>query len=290
MRRYIFLFLLVFPSVIHAGELRLVPDSLPIREGEPASFTVYANTENETINASETTVLFDEDFLTFTNAKDNDSSILFWITRPEVCNNSEVCFSGISPGGFAGENEKIASLIFTPKQSGTTTLSLPKARMLLHDGKGTDIPVQSQSLQVFIEKRIGAASTGDSLEIVDTEPPEVFSPKVVTHPDVYDGKYVLIFDTKDKQTSVVAYYVKEYTFPGLSFLARWHKADSPYILRDQLLQSTIEVKAIDEEGNERVMTLLAENPPNYSFVWWVTLFILLGCFVGILLRKKHILT
>jgi hypothetical protein len=179
--------------------------------------------------------------------------------------------------------------MFTPLRAGTTTLSLLSPRLLRHDGKGTDINVVTESIQIVIEEPLGNVG-GASKEPLDTEPPEVFTPKLIADPSVYDGQFVLVFDTKDKHTKVASYLVREFRHPLLAWFADWSVAESPYLLKDQSLSSHIEVKAIDSAGNERVMKVLPQAPggPSWSLVGVIGLALsfLIGC-VAYLKRRKR---
>lgn len=283
-----FLLLLLMPLSLSAATVRLVPSSLPVRVGTPVTLTIFADTANEAVNAIEGSLVYDEDYLTFTEASDKDSSILFWIAYPKQCALKTICLSGISPGGFNGPAHTIASVTFTPKQIGTTTVSLAPIRILKHDGKGTDTDVLSEPLGLVIEEKL----SGDVLQLtqeIDTEPPEVFSPYIVADPLVHDGAFVLIFETKDKQTKIAGYQVREYGHPFLAWLARWKEAESPYVLRDQDLQSFVEVKAIDALGNERIMTIPPGSPatlPSLYVAVILGLFILLGSVLIFRLKRN----
>jgi hypothetical protein len=272
--------LLCFPLTLQAAALRIVPDSLPVLVGSPVSFVIEADTQGKAVNAVETSFIYDEAFFQFEGAQDAESRILFWVSGPRVCGAGRVCFSGITPGGFSGNSQEIVSLTFTPTRAGTTTLSLLVPRLLQHDGKGTDLAVESESIQIVVEETQGNADVSVR-DRVDTEPPEVFTPQVITDPQLYDGRSVLIFDTKDKQTVVVAYFVREFSHPWLAWLSDWKLAESPYLLTDQSLSSYIEVKAVDSAGNERKMTVLPQVAESFLWRFFGLVLGIIALFIGI---------
>jgi hypothetical protein len=253
----VFIFL---PLVGNAASLRLELGEVPVRVGQPVTVSVFVDESAVKVNALESSLAYDSDALKFTGSSDTDSVINFWIKYPYVC-GSEICFSGIAPGGFVGNNQAITSLEFVPNKSGTTTIELKDYQLLAHDGKGTDVPISHSRLEFFIEPSSAEFTPTNDL---DAEPPEPFTAFVAKDEAVEDGLYVVIFDTKDKQTSVAGYYVKEYRIPLFSWLALWREAESPFVLKDQTLSSVIEVKAVDQSGNERVSVVL---PQSNSFAY-----------------------
>jgi hypothetical protein len=270
MWRFLLLTLFILPLSLEAASIRIVPDVLPVRVGTPVTLTVYADVVEDTVNAIDAVFVYDE-ALTFVDATDNDSSVLFWITYPTLCTSTTVCLSGIAPGGFTGPAHIIASLTFMPQTVGTTTVSLDPVSLLAHDGKGTAVPVSHPPLTLFVEEPLPGAIA--PVTYTDTEPPEAFTPEVIADPDVYDGAYVLVFETKDKQTKIVSYYVKEYTNPIVAWFAPWRVAQSPYQLTDQSLQSFVAVKAVDEAGNERTMVVQPKTPYAIPHRYWIAVFI-----------------
>ena len=284
MYRILFLLLCVTPTSLMAANIRVVPDVLPLRVNTPVTLTVYADVVHEVVNAVEASLIFDEK-LTYLDASDTDSSVLFWIKYPAVCSGKTVCFSGIAPGGFTGPSHVLASLTFVPKQVGTTTVSFDSIQVLRHDGKGSPVPVATESVHFYIEAELLGAITPATA--VDTEPPEAFTTEIVSNPTIHDGAYVIVFETKDKQTKIVSYLIKEYFHPWLQWFTPWRPAESPYVLHDQTLSSYIAVRAVDEAGNERVMIVKPSQslsvPPHYS----ITTLALVFAGGGISVYRRH---
>ena len=76
---------------------------------------------------------------------------------------------------------------------------------------------------------------------------------------IYGGAWVAVFNTSDTGSGIDHFEISE---GG----QRFTRAESPYLLKDQSRTATIEVKAIDYAGNERVETIPAELPAKYSSV------------------------
>lgn len=282
MWRLFLLLVCVVPFSLEAATVRVVPDVLPVRVGTPVTLTLYVDTPDEVINAMEASFNYEQK-LSFVDASDTNSSLLFWITYPSVCTVSTVCLSGIAPGGFTGTSHVIAALTFMPQEVGTTTVSFDPIVILRHDGKGSSVPVTTEPIQLYIE---GALSGDAPVTYVDTEPPEAFTSQIISDPDAHDGAYVLIFETKDKQTNVVSYYIKEYVHPWMAWLAPWQKASSPYQLKDQSLESHVLVMAVDEAGNERIMSIQPQNPVSMKLlIGGALLLLVLLLIIGVVLHR-----
>ena len=101
-------------------------------------------------------------------------------------------------------------------------------------------------------------ATSSNIEpIKDTESPENFIPVISNDPNVFDGKFFLVFATQDKGSGIDRYEVRE----GES--GSFFSAQSPYRIKDQSLGVKIFVKAIDKNGNEKI----AEVPAQKMALW-----------------------
>jgi hypothetical protein len=272
--------LLLLPGLVSAAEVFLEPQSLPVTTGDSATFLMSVSNPTKPLNAVEGSVQFDSAKLEFIEAKTGGGVVSFWIEYPHVCELNRICFSGISPGGFSDVRNELLTLTFLPKNTGTTTLTFDAIRLLQHDGKGTDEVVEAKGVALVIEEGWG----GRAEQEYDTEPPEAFTPTIISDKDVYGGASSLIFSTTDKQTDVVAYYVKEVPFSWLAVFFPWKEARAPYLLLDQTLSSYIFVKAVDKGDNERVATVLPTNQRSYNIVMSGVL--LLGMLLLLLLWKR----
>ena len=193
------------------------------------------------INALEGVLILPES-MSVREIQTGNSVILMWVEKPHQTGDT-ITFAGITPGGFEG-----AYPVFTI-HGAFTKEDIEQARFgsvvaLKNDGTSGQVPV-AMSLSLVAFKS-------------DAELPEEFTPTIATDPNVFDGKYFLVFATQDKGTGIDRYEVRE---------GRWgwfSEAESPYLLRYQRLDRDVYVKAIDNAGNERVAVLAARVHRS----WW----------------------
>ncbi len=250
------------PSFLLAAEIRLVPTEIPVSVQQTVGVAVKLDLASVAANAFELKVEFDDSKLIYQYATDATAVTSFWIQYPYLCEPGVLCFSGLIPGGFSGLDQELVILYFTPKESGATALLTKDMRVLAHDGKGTEIPVTTTPQEIAIQE--SASIPEVQQPISDSEPPEPFVPYIATDEAVENGSQVLIFDTKDKQSGVASYFVKEYSLPVLRWFTPWTAVESPYVLADQSRKSTIAVKAVDVYGNERIAYIYAEEGYIYQ--------------------------
>ncbi len=209
--------------------------------------------------------------------------------------DNQVIFSGIIPGGFKGvlspyyqgvKPGKILSLIFKTKTTGEDLINLKDVKVLLNDGLGTQ--AQSSVLPFQFKITQGAPSIMGLLPIKDPDPPESFEPIITQDPNVFEGKWFLVFATQDKGSGVAYYAIHETTRKkDITRIntKKWVVAESPYLLIDQKLRGFIYVKAVDKAGNERI----AFVEPRYPVKWYENLIfwaiIVMGIFVIYLIRR-----
>ncbi len=235
-------------------------------EGKDIVVRAFLDTAGQSINAVEGTLSIDPLF-TITDIKSADSNVTFWVTSPEVAGN-QVSFSGIVTGGINSQQVKILSLTMRPASEGSGTITARGVRVLQNDGVGTVLE-NSVVPQVI---RIESKSDEQQLPPVDNEKPESFVPLVGKDPSMFDGQHFVAFYTQDKGTGIKEYKVKEGLFGSYT------TAQSPYKLKNQRLDSTIYVKAIDMRGNERVETVSAENP-SLMHIAIIVIVVLLGAYL-----------
>jgi len=189
----------------------------------------------------------------------------FWIRRPDTTSDDSISFSGITPGGFSGKGKFLFSIVFRALASPQVTIRWEEIRVLKNDGQGTAAAVTAAPLTLtIVSGPISATSSADI--IVDTDPPEDFNPSIGQSQDIFDGQYFLAFSTQDKGIGIDHYEVKE------GYFGNFIIAESPYLLRHQKLDKRVFVKAFDKLGNERVVSLPAENPSRaYQYALLVIL-------------------
>jgi len=88
-------------------------------------------------------------------------------------------------------------------------------------------------------------------------------PIVTTDPNIYDGKYFLVFSTTDKGSGINYYDVAE--VPAGVVVGEhspWVTATSPYLLKNQSLSSDIYIRAVNNAGIATIVKVPARFPPS----------------------------
>lgn len=253
------------------------------------------NTENKEINAVEGKVIFPENLLELKEIRDGNSIVNFWIEGPRVESANQIIFSGITPGGYMGETGLIFSVIFQTKNGGEGTIEIHEAKTLLNDGKGTKASITTSNFQLLISKETSLSQIPPT-KIIDTNPPESFEPVIGQDPEIFDGKYFLVFLTQDKGSGTDHYEILEKeqknSIRSLIKKDEWQVGESPYLLKDQRLKSYIYVKAVDRAGNQRIEVVRPSNPQMWYENYWLWVIIIIGILIAILMakflwRRKH---
>jgi hypothetical protein len=273
--------------------------SSALLRGEFIVVPIYLDTQFEEINAVEVYVNF-SDNLVFRDYLDGKSVITHWIEKPRVVEQSslhgkshvvvpsahymasQITFSGIVAGGVSGRNLNLVELIFEAKESGMAKIEIDEnSKVLLNDGLGTKTKLiaLSQSFNILnVESlprseiallrglsRSELALLREKIKIQDNFPPEPFKIYLAKNKEIFNGKYYITFETKDKQSGIAYYEIIEKPI-NFIFLSKpdiqnlsFKKAESPYVLEDQSLRSYVIVKAVDKAGNERVEILYPQR-------------------------------
>jgi hypothetical protein len=259
-----------------------------VKKGEFIVVPIYLDTQFEEINAVEVYVNF-SDNLVFRDYLDGNSIITHWIEKPHILDvrRPKIGFSGIVAGGISGRNLNLVDLVFEAKESGIAKIEIDEnSKVLLNDGLGTKTKLiaLSQSFNILDIKG------KPEIKIRDNFPPEPFKIYLAKNKEIFNGKYYITFETKDKQSGIAYYEISEKPI-NFIFLAKpdiknlsFKKAESPYVLEDQSLRSYVVVKAVDKAGNERVEILYPQRVLLYDDVlmFVVCLVILIGLMIFII--------
>ena len=219
------------------------------------------DTEEETINAIEGSVSFSRNLI-LKQIHGGNSLVGLWV-EPPTAEGDHVVFAGIIPGGYLGELGpnwegarpcRVFSLLFEAGEEGDAWIQVDReSTVLLHDGKGTEAHVTVEDTNVKVLKGEETPSS-NIIDWEDKERPEQFTPSVELFSD---GLYYLIFVTRDKGLGVAYYDVREGE-------GSFTTAKSPYLLKEQCLGVPIMVRAVDKNGNKRLVFLSPEVRP----VWY----------------------
>lgn len=248
-----FVFLLslaLFVAVpVFAAEIRLDVNKSEINSGEQFLVDIIIHSE-ESLNAVEGRLVFSADKLIIKEIRNGNSVINFWVEKPRIESSGMILFSGITPGGFSGANNDVFSVVFEAKNTGTASFLLQNTKALLNDGLGSQAVLSIRDTAVSIKP--GDSSVRKEI-LTDTELPEDFSPIIESDPNIFDGKYFLVFATQDKISGIANYKVREGEWGWFTVV------ESPYLLKHQSLDKKIFVKALDKSGNERIAVLNAQH-------------------------------
>ncbi len=275
---FIFWFSTFFFCCAHASEIRLEASKVNIRTNEEFSVDLVVSNK-ELINALGGRVVFPEALLEVKEIRDGNSIIHVWIERPQLSAPGEIVFSGITPGGFVGADNKVLSILFEAKQEALAPISVLQVQAFRNDGSASEIGLSIRD--TVVEIKPGDSRTRKEI-LYDHEKPEPFLPIIASDNSMFNGEYFVVFGTQDKGSGIKQYEIREGRW------GRYQEATSPYHIRAQKLNTDIYIKAIDNAGNERLVIVPAPAP---LFVWkYYGLFaILIGMIVvaTVLYKKRH---
>ena len=286
-------FLFFVPSVL-ATNIFLESSNSEFFLGNKFEVNFFIDTQVMDINALEGKVIFPEKLLELKEINDGNSIVNFWVERPKVVDNT-VFFSGIIPGGYESNRGFIFSLVFQSRQEGQDLIKIDDLRVLLNDGKGTQVATTVSDFNIIISKQ---ASTSKPLieEVADVDPPEIFEPIITKDSLLFSGDNFVVFVTQDKGSGIDHYEIKEnreFNIGKWKFgkNKNWTVVENPYLLEDQELKSFIYVKAIDKNKNERIAILLPQHFIKWYEIWWIWCIIVASIFIlyfatKILWKKK----
>lgn len=262
-----------------AAEILIEQRTEQVQPNDVFLLPIRIDASGECVNAIEATIEYDTKYLTIIDVARGRSILPLWTEEP-VFNKEEgrVHFSGGIPGGYCGRvigdpglTNILGELVFLVRDTGdlsaSTSVTISKASVHAHDGNGTLLPTTVGNANVGIVANLGREPLDEWIFRVkeDTTAPELFDVILNTDISVARGRYYIVFSTTDKQSGIDHYEVLE-TDPErwgfLSFISReakWLQTESPHVLQDQSLRSTIQVKAVDKSGNERIVTF---HPPE----------------------------
>jgi len=267
---------LVMPLRGQAAILYLAPSEGSYSRGETFVEEVKLDTEGEDINTVKVDLNYPKDTLEIVDFSDGGSVLTLWVERPTINNQQTtdgrqqglISLTGGIPNGFKGKG-LIGKIIFRVHETGTkqeretdTKLEfLEGTQVLLNDGKGTPAKLTTQGaiFEILAQEPEPLEDNWQEILKKDNIPPESFEIIISQDPSIFEGKYFISFWTKDKESGIDYYEVKEGA-------GNWEKNISPYILQDQSLKSIIKVKAVDKAGNERIEIL---KPKGNTILEWL---------------------
>jgi len=300
MKKVLFIFLSIaflFPYHLFAAEIFYDADTRKVKANTEFEVGVFLNAESENINAFEGKIIFPHDLLDLKEIRDGNTIVNFWIEKPHKRQETrdkeqgtrnkeqgEILFSGITPGGFQGNNGLLFSAVFEAKSEGLARFEINDARVLRNDGTGSPAALTIAPFEMTISSEAPAV-TPIVTKVKDTEPPETFRPEIARDESLFGGKWFLVFATQDKASGVDHYEAKESRQRILALFQKWSRTESLHVLRDQELRSYIFVKAVDKAGNVRIEKILPRNPLRWYENYENWIIIILGLVIAYAIKK-----
>jgi len=131
----------VIPVAQAAGAtFSITPASGTFAPGRAITATVRLHSGGNPVNAAEATINFPPDTLRVTGVSRAGSIFSFWPVEPSFDNQKGVVsFSGGSPAPFSGSSGAVMTITFVVERAGEGAVNFSGGRVLLADGKGTNV-------------------------------------------------------------------------------------------------------------------------------------------------------
>lgn len=286
---FIFSFLLFDIFAANAAEVFLESKKQQVALEEQFIVDVFLNTTEESINAVEGKIFFPDNFLEVKEIQDGNSIINFWVEKPFLNSKSNISYAGIIPGGYKETKGFLFSIVFQAKANGNGIIEIRDVKSLLNDGKGTLTKTIVKNLEFKVQNLSKDPAILKNYILTpqeDKDLPEDFKPEIAQNPTMFNKKWFIVFSTQDKGLGIADYAIYESRKIEKQIAAdAWEKATSPYVLKDQDLESFIYVKAIDKAGNERIVV----TDPKYllkQHKTWLNLIIIAIVLVIVFIASK----
>ena len=301
---------LIFVQPVEAASLYIDPPTTTLYRGDAIKLSVRLDIDEasgECVNAVDGVLTYGPG-VEPVDVSIGNSIFNIWVEKPTINReDNTITFAGGIPNGYCGRidgdprlTNVLAEVIFrspgfsigSADGGDETYVSFaPESTAYLNDGRGTKAPITTYGAKFTLEKRPSSTLSTpwkDEIE-ADVIPPQKFSIELNKDSLAFSQKYFIVFNTTDKETGIDQYQVIEEPILQLdSFTwgranAPWIVVKSPYVLKDQTLNSVIRIKAIDKAGNEYVATyipdksirLAKESGTPFTLIIGVALIILL---------------
>lgn len=275
--------MLVCTMPVQAWAAHLYLDPPGTTHGRTDTFLVPVriDPQGSCINAVSVHLAYNPTMLSVVDVGVGSSIVSLWTVRPTIERGptgevGRVVLEGGIPGGYCGRvsgdlgaADVLAELVVTGRSPygeesaeavRTSIVVDPATAVYRNDGTGAaaDLTVLGADL-TFIAASSSPVNAWLETVKEDTIAPELFEITLVEGPSVGSNKHYIAFSTTDKQSGIDHYEVLETDPDRFGFLtwvpreSHWVRGESPYVLRDQELRSKVLVKAVDKNGNERVV-------------------------------------
>ena len=258
--------LFVAISGLRAEAARLYFEPQEPLAGTMGEFAVALNMDAvDQINALAVAVAVPKE-LTPIDTSDGNSIINLWLDKPIWDETSRLLtFSGVIPGGFGGRGGRLLVMMFKVNQPGTARLGFNKEKTEVY----LNGPDGDRDQTILEEKEINITADKENLplNLIDQTAPEPFIIQLSRDPNLFNNQWFIAFSTQDKGAGLADYEICEtykiYNQNGEDSPkdeSCWKKGESPHLLADQELHHYIFVKALDKNGNTRIIRLFPPEP------------------------------
>lgn len=267
-----------------AASLYIQPNTVEINRGDTVAMAVRLDTdEDECVNIVDAVIHYSPNIEPVDTSRGN-SILSLWVEEPIINKNERtITFAGGIPNGYCGRipgdprlSNTVVELLFRSpgmvvgavEDSDTAIVSFgEETKVYFNDGFGNQATPSTYGAEITLLKKVGQTIANEWSERItaDTIPPEEFRIELVRTPNAFSNRYYITFNTTDKQSGIDHYEVMEEPMENIN-LFRWGAADapwltarSPYVLKDQSLNSIIRVRAVDKAGNEYVTMIIPDE-------------------------------
>jgi hypothetical protein len=306
----------------YAALLYFDPGEATLYRGDSVTLGLRLDTdEGECINTVDTVISYGEGIRAIDVSR-GESILNLWVEDPKIDEEARtVTFAGGITGGYCGRasgdpslTNVIANIVFQSpgfivggSASEAVAIEITESSsVLLHDGFGNQANLRRQGAIITLESKPGSAQSDTWKAEVNSDltPPADFAVTLSRDDAAFSGSYFISWNTQDKQSGIDHYEVMEepledfYAFRWGRADAPWVTTESPYVLKDQTLNSTIRVKAIDKAGNETIIVLVPDTALRtlskdrmLTLVISVVVFVIAGAIIvyALLERKRRLL-
>ncbi len=270
-----------FPSAAQAAALSVQSDSA-FAAGDTAVLDVYLDTQGETVNAIEGSLIFAGPAprtLRFADLSVGGSAFTLWPRKPSLAaDGSTVVFVGGAPSGVSGARIKLFSVSVQSSAPGMITVGPVRATAYRADGTGAAIPVAESRVSVVVgQKRAAPRDFLAERLSKDTTPPDTFDVVYSTDPSVAEGRAFLSFAAQDSESGIAYYTVREKGYPDV-------RSGETYVIINQDAKVKAVVTAYDRAGNARSVTYRQQG--LQSWFWAVGTILAVGIVAAWILRRR----
>ncbi|MBU1046499.1 hypothetical protein KKH36_01820 [Patescibacteria group bacterium] len=138
-------------NVTEAATLYLLPEYKNIDIGQEFYIDVKVNSQDEFINAVQSTISFPSNMIEIIGTDKQNSIFNFWINEPDAsADKSEITFIGGSAKGISGDSLQILRIKCKSVGTGIAEINISESVVTANDGKGTNILSTIEKIKINV--------------------------------------------------------------------------------------------------------------------------------------------